>query len=279
MRVRVGTIREAPPWVLLHGASGSWRTFNELLNSTALPGDRDIVVIDLPGWGDSPGRLPFTIEEQGKAVAEVLHVLNYRSWCLFGHSMGGVLSLEIATSAPRQTLAVVVLSPTALTAAAALSHPSRHLSMAPLVGMFCLMLFLRTARSAAPKLLQFARQTGLLRLILGPFFAHPSRIPARAFSDLALDARPASFIAAAEALKNYDVGKWRSITCRTVLARGSHDIFTPAAELHKLSALIPHAQLANLAETGHFAHVEDADATLRLLADLFPVTQPLDSFD
>ncbi|GAB3532308.1 alpha/beta fold hydrolase [Arthrobacter tecti] len=266
VRIRKGTTPAAPPWVFLHGASGSWRTFSALLDTRAPGRESDIVLIDLPGWGDSPGTFPFTIEEQGAAVRTVLRALGYRSWSIFGHSMGGVLAMEIAASEPGKTRAVVVLSPTALTAAAALGNPLRNPTMAPLVGMYALMRFLGGTRKAAPKLLGFARRTGLLRLALAPFFAHPSGVRAQVFTDLARDARPASFIAAARALRQYDVGRWRGISCPTVLVRGEKDIFTPAAELRELTTLIPHARTVVLAGAGHFAHVEDPNAIAALLA-------------
>lgn len=278
-RVRPGSTGEAPPWVLLHGAAGSWRTFIELLNSKAVPQGRDLVVIDLPGWGDSPGSLPFTVEEQGEAVIQVLHALGYRRWRLLGHSMGGVLALEIAARAPQDTLAVVVLSPTAVTAAAALGQPLRHLRMAPLYGMYLLMRFLKATGRYAPKLLSFALHTGLLRLILRPFFTRPSRVPERVFRDLAADARPASFLAAAEALRQYDVARWRAIAAATLLARGEKDVFTPAGELHELAALIPHAHCIVLPGAGHFAQLEHPDETALLLASLDFLTQSLDRPD
>lgn len=253
------------PWVFLHGASGSWRTFRELTLNRAIPVEYDCVFLDLPGWGDSPGQVPFTVDQQSTAVVEALTALNYRSWCLFGHSMGAVLALDIAASRPEETHAVVALSPTALTAGAALNRPLRYPAMAPLVGMHTLMFVLRALGRTAPVLLRIAERTRLLRLVLGPFFVRPRMLQRRVFVDLAVDARPASFIAAANALKKYDVGIWQQIAAPTVLARGSRDIFTPAAELHALATLIPTAQSVVLAGTGHFAHVEDPVGTWQTL--------------
>ena len=268
-----------PPWVFLHGASGSWRTFRELARSGALPDECDQVIIDLPGWGDSPGSLPFTVEQQGSAVVEVLRALNHRSWYLFGHSMGAVLALDIAASHPQETHAVVALSPTALAAGAALNHPLRHPAMAPLLGMCGLMLILRALGRSAPALLRTAERAGLLRLILRPFFARPSVLQRQVFADLALDARPASFIAAAHALRKYDAGTWHSISAPVVLVRGSKDIFTPPGELRSLAALIPHAQRVVLDRTGHFAQIEDAAGTAGLMAALRAASQTLDALD
>ncbi len=268
VRIHSGSVTNATPWVLLHGASGSWRTFNRTISgfvSDACTGpEQDLVIIDLPGWGDSPARIPFTIEEQGRAVIEVLTALNYAGWRILGHSMGGVLALEIAAAAPRVTLAVVVVSPTARTAAAALRKPFQHPGMAPLVGMYGIMRLLRAVGPATPILLSAARRTGLLRIILAPFFARPSTMTTEVFDDLALDIRPASFLAAADALLQYDVERWRSIATSVLLVRGEKDIFTPQGELDELSALIPGARTAVMPGTGHFAHLEDTQALSQL---------------
>lgn len=284
VRIHPGTSSQAvrpgpPPWVFLHGASGSWRTFRAPAISTAFPAESDRVFVDLPGWGDSKGRLPFTVEEQGSAVVEVLSSLGYRTWSLFGHSMGAVLALEIAAACPEETHAVIALSPTALTAGAALNQPLRHPTMAPLVGMYGLMSILRALGRTGPALLRVTERTGLLRLILRPLFARPSTMQRQVFADLATDARPASFLAAASALRKYDVGMWRSITAPTVLARGVHDLFTPPSELRGVATLIPHARIAELPGTGHFPHIEDPVGIARLLVALRPAAQPLNGLD
>lgn len=265
-----------PPWVFLHGASGSWRTFRAQTGAAAPHAVCDLVLLDLPGWGDSGCSGTFTVNEQSRAVVEALTALSYRSWYLFGHSMGAVLALDIAASYPTGTHAVVALSPTALTAQTALSQPLRHPTMAPLVGMYALMALLRALGRLTPALLRLVERLGLLRLILGPLFARPFRLPRQIFKDLADDARPASFLAASSALRKYDAGTWRSIAAPTILARGSKDIFTRPAEFRALAALLPHAHVVVLPGTGHFAHLEDPAAIDGLLSRLRPASDFLD---
>ncbi len=269
--------QKAPPWVFLHGASGSWRTFRAQMNQ---PHSRfDLVFLDLPGWGDSEVSGTFAVHQQSRAVVEVLTSLGYRSWYLFGHSMGAVLALDIAASCPAETHAVLALSPTALTAQTALSQPFRHPAMAPLVGMYVLMVLLRAFGRQSSVLLRLVERLGLLRLILSPLFARPFSLRRQVFEDLAIDARPASFIAASSALRKYDAGIWRSIATPTVLARGSKDIFTRPAELHALAALLPHAHAVVLADAGHFAHLEDPAAVSGLLSRLRPASDSLNGSD
>ncbi|MCU1515809.1 MAG: alpha/beta hydrolase, partial [Pseudarthrobacter sp.] len=98
VRVQQGTRRGSPASgiaeVYLHGAAGSWTTFQPLLSGAAA---RDRVLVDLPGWGESTigTRMEhFGIDAMTRAVVEVLAVLGYPRWHLVGHSMGGFLALH-----------------------------------------------------------------------------------------------------------------------------------------------------------------------------------------
>lgn len=257
----------APPWVLLHGAAGSWRTFRELQSAPNFPTGVDTVVIDLPGWGDSPGVGTFTIESQAAAVIEVLTLAGYSRWRLFGHSMGAVPALEIAALEPDRTLAVVVLSPTSVIASGAFRHPWRNLlTMGPLIGMKAIMRFLQLTGVLAPRLVAVARRTGLLRLVLRPFVVDPAALTGSVVDALAVDARPAAFAVAARALKHHDFSHWALAGGTHLVLRGERDVFTPAAEIRELARLLPRARAQVLPGTGHFAHVEDPEAVAEFLA-------------
>lgn len=269
VRVRISRTAgvDAPPWVLLHGAAGSWRTFRELQAARNFPSDVDTVVIDLPGWGDSPGIVTFTIEAQAAAVVEVLTRAGYRQWRLFGHSMGAVPALEIATIEPDRTLTVVVLSPTALVAARALRRPWRNLyPMGPLLGMRTIMRFLELTGELGPRLVAVFRRLGLLRLVLRPFVVSPAALTGPVVTALAVDARPAAFAVAADALEHFDFSHWKAAGGTQVLLRGERDVFTPATEMDELARLLPHARVHVLPGTGHFAHIEDPEAVARILS-------------
>jgi len=40
------------PLLLIHGLGGSWRSWQTILDSLAL--ERDVIAVDLPGFGDTP---------------------------------------------------------------------------------------------------------------------------------------------------------------------------------------------------------------------------------
>ncbi|MHA7277380.1 alpha/beta fold hydrolase [Arthrobacter sp. Hz1] len=258
---------DAPPWVLLHGAAGSWRTFSQLQAAPSFPTEVDTVVIDLPGWGGSPGVGAFTIRSQAAAIVEVLTQAGYSRWRLFGHSMGAVPALEIATAEPDRTLAVVVLSPTTVIASRAFRHPWRNLpTMGPLLGMRTIMRFLDLTGSLGPRLVAVAHRTGLLKLVLRPFVVSPTALTGPVVDALAVDARPAAFAVAAKELRDYDFSPWRQAGGTQLILRGGHDVFTSAAEVAELTQLLPQARAGVLPRTGHFAHVEDPEAVAHFLA-------------
>ncbi|MHA7153487.1 alpha/beta fold hydrolase [Arthrobacter sp. TMN-50] len=257
---------DAPPWVLLHGAAGSWRTFRELQAAPGFPTEVDTVVIDLPGWGDSPGVGAFTIQSQAAAIVEVLTQAGYRRWRLFGHSMGAVPALEIAAAEPDRTLTVVVLSPTTVIASRAFRRPWQNLAtMGPLLGMRIIMRFLDRTGSLSPRLIAIARRAGLLKLVLRPFVVSPASLTGPVVDALAVDARPAAFAVAAKALTDHDFSPWREAGGTQLVLRGERDVFTSAAEAGELTRLLPNARTTVIPGTGHFAHVEDPEAVAHFL--------------
>ncbi len=100
-----GTLRlleggEGPPLVLLHGRGSAASTWFPLL--PALSREHRVLAVDLPGFGGSPASLgPLRTAEDGlrffvEPVEEVLSALAPRPMTLVGHSLGGLVALELA---------------------------------------------------------------------------------------------------------------------------------------------------------------------------------------
>lgn len=259
--------------VYLHGASGSWTTFERLLSRTpAGTPDRDQVLIDLPGWGDSTaGARPaeFSIDAMGRAIASVLDGLGYRQWTLVGHSMGGFIALHLAAAYPDRAAGVAAISATTFGVSRASRRPLPGLLSFPaFVGMLLIMESMAALGTAGSALVRAVGATPLMRLLTAPFFADPVAVPARMIRGLANDARPASFRAAARAAARYDFSHWQRIDCPVLATRGDSDVFTPPSDLARLAQLIPHARLASIPRCGHFAAIEQPGHVQRLLDDL-----------
>lgn len=276
VRIQPGTGSPAAPVladVYLHGASGSWTTFERLLTRTPAGAPaNDQVLIDLPGWGDSTAgarAAELSIDAMGRAIAAVLDGLGYRQWNLVGHSMGGFIALHLAAAYPDRAAGVAAISATTFGVSRATRRPLPGLLTFPaFVGMLLIMGSLAGLGTAGSALVRAVGATPLMRLLTAPFFADPAAVPGRMIRGLANDARPAAFRAAARAAARYDFSHWQRIVCPVLATRGDSDVFTPPSDLARLAQLIPHARLASIPRCGHFAAIEQPGHLRRLLDDL-----------
>jgi pimeloyl-ACP methyl ester carboxylesterase len=85
------------PLVLIHGLGGSRRIWNPVLDRVAA--ERDVVAVDLPGFGESPpladGVAP-TAAKLAAAVGELCEQLGIERPHLAGNSLGAWAALELA---------------------------------------------------------------------------------------------------------------------------------------------------------------------------------------
>ena len=257
--------------VLLHGAAGSWRTWGALIAASdglRLPLS-DIVAIDLPGWGETPGPVPEPADV-AVAVAAAARALGYPRWRVVGHSLGGVIALDVAARFPRETVAVGVVSPSGAGARAIARRPVRRAARLPwLAGMVLAMRVLRGLGPLARPLLRLLRRTGALRRLARPLFRHPERVSRSVTDDLAEEIRPSAFLAAAHLSTGHDDGVWRRITCPVRSVRGAHDVFVAERDAREWGRLMNDYDDRVLDDSGHFAHVEQPVETLRALREVW----------
>lgn len=100
-RRRVGVAGEGPPLLLLHGFTGTLRSFDRMLAALATS-HRTIAPEALghagSGIPDDPSRL--CLEEQAQDLAALLDALAIERADIFGYSMGGRLALVFAARYP-----------------------------------------------------------------------------------------------------------------------------------------------------------------------------------
>ena len=68
-----------------------------------------IIAIDLPGHGQSPEMTDMSFSNMAVAVVELLEYLGHGKVHLIGHSLGGKLAIQLASSHPHLALSVTVL--------------------------------------------------------------------------------------------------------------------------------------------------------------------------
>ncbi|NEU09443.1 alpha/beta fold hydrolase [Flavihumibacter sp. R14] len=83
------------PLLLIHGLGGSWRSWDPVM--AALASQRDVIAVDLPGFGDTPPLAgPVTIGTLADALTSFLKEQDLLGIDAVGSSMGGRLVLELA---------------------------------------------------------------------------------------------------------------------------------------------------------------------------------------
>jgi pimeloyl-ACP methyl ester carboxylesterase len=105
------------PVVLLHGFGGSKDNWIQFAGN--LTKSHRVIVLDLPGFGDSPAleRDTFDIEAQAKRVRDVLASMGARPAHLVGNSMGGQIAADIASRWPGDVLTLTMIEPHGLASA------------------------------------------------------------------------------------------------------------------------------------------------------------------
>ncbi|RKQ88354.1 pimeloyl-ACP methyl ester carboxylesterase [Solirubrobacter pauli] len=96
------------PLLLIHGLGSSWRSWDPVL--PALSAEREVIAVDLPGFGDTPPLVgEVTISTLADALEGFLNGHDLDGVDVVGSSMGARLALELARR--RRVGAVVSLDP------------------------------------------------------------------------------------------------------------------------------------------------------------------------
>src|SRR5215831_4352076 len=104
---------DAPPVVLLHGASGNLED-QRLTLGHALAARRRVILVDRPGHGfsDRPGgKADASPGRQAALIAQALARLGVGRAIIVGHSWAGALAAALALDFPERVAALVLLAP------------------------------------------------------------------------------------------------------------------------------------------------------------------------
>jgi pimeloyl-ACP methyl ester carboxylesterase len=98
---RYGTADDRPPLVLLHGLSYNRHQWEPTLDALALTdAGRQVLVLDLPGHGDSPRRDSYRLDEVAEAVHDAVIEAGFAPPILVGHSLGAAIATAYAAAYP-----------------------------------------------------------------------------------------------------------------------------------------------------------------------------------
>ncbi len=93
--------------LFLHGAGSAgavWQAQGDFFQTLA-----PVIIPDLPGHGDSPGRGRTSIDAYAGIVTELMAALGKGPFVVIGHSMGGAIAQTIALAHPEMIMGLVLM--------------------------------------------------------------------------------------------------------------------------------------------------------------------------
>jgi pimeloyl-ACP methyl ester carboxylesterase len=234
-----------PPLVLLHGVGHRRQAWGTVLDR--LTPHRDVIIVDLPGHGESP---PLetgepAVEAMLGAVTTLLDDLGLERPHVAGNSLGGRLALEAAVAG--RAASATALSP------AGFWRTEREASMARAT--------FKVMETAGGRLQRFgpalSRHTAGRAVLYGVTVSRPSRVPAeQAAGDMA------AFLAAHDALEAIlrDLGPFTGQVPDDVpvtIGWGTKDRLLRPPQVLVAKARLPQARIRPLPGCGHVPMTDD----------------------
>ena len=252
---------DAPPIVLLHGASGNLGDMRLALGERLASRYR-VILVDRPGhgWSDRPdGRGDATPPRQAALIHQALAQIGVTRAIILGHSWGGAVAAAYALAYPQDVAGLVLLAP--------VTHPwpggvalINHIVTTPVIGP----LVARTMiLPAGYILMQFG--------VASVFFPQipPDSYVSRTALELLL--RPAEFVANAQdlvALKaavTLQAPRYGEIRAPAAIISGDDTDTIVSTDIHSraIAAQMPQARLTVLPGVGHMVQYAAPDIIVR----------------
>jgi pimeloyl-ACP methyl ester carboxylesterase len=255
-RINYADIGSGPVAVLVHGQGGSWQWWLRVLPTVSA--HRRVIAVDLPGFGGSDPIA--TGDVFGEHVATIIGLLDHLGLpdaTVAGHSMGGLVALQVACDHPDRVAGLMLID------AGGANIGARRLALI----VTGLRAFSRIF--AIPWVPRFVARARYLRSALMALAMHD---PGTLSTSLAMEILPRmaapgfaqSLHAAAIAVNKVTP---EAVTCPSLILWGFHDRILPVSTGHVLASKIPDARFVPLENVGHCVMVEAPDQFSRLLID------------
>jgi len=237
---------DGPPLVLLHALGGSLRGWDPVV--PALTARRDVIAIDLPGFGRSP-RLPDglapTPAALAAAVGETLDAIGVQGPHVAGNSLGAWVALELARAGG-------ACSVTAIAPAGFWSGPLRPRGRVNAQAM---------SRVLRPALVQALRVPAMRRRMLGGIVGRPERLTHAAAARFINDyARASGYVAVTREMRGSHLTQADEITVPVTIAWCELDRLVPPRRVPGLRA-----EALVLRGCGHVPMTDDPEAVAEVL--------------
>jgi pimeloyl-ACP methyl ester carboxylesterase len=245
----------------IHGVGADWTTWTPMLQAAAAARLQvhDQILIDLPGFGDSPnrvGRLP--IADVGATVLNVVAELGYSKVRVVAHSMGGFLTLDMASRYPEKMESIHIVAGSYFSILETIQHPLKSFAHNAIVAATFGTLY--RASQTGPVGVSAIRalyELGLFRLFLFPVASHPFHLRQSVVKSLSYQYNPAGVIQTAANGPGYDADRqWSLIRCPIWATFADRDCLVPPPDMARLLRCQPSAKCTMLTDSSHMMHLE-----------------------
>ncbi|MDI5973418.1 alpha/beta fold hydrolase [Streptomyces sp. SL13] len=246
------------PLVLLHGIGHHRQAWDPVV--AALAERREVVTVDLPGFGESPAQpagLPYSLDTAVTVFGAFFDALGLRVPHVAGNSLGGLIALRLAQAGRARSV-------TALS-------PGGFWNAPEAVYTFTLLKAMRRGALALPPgaIERMARRPLGRRALTGAICADPVRRDPRTVVAETMAMREATGFDATLAVGSGG-GRFRGgVDERTpvTIAWGDRDRMLPRRQGVRAGHAIPHARLIRLPRCGHVPMNDDPALVARVLLE------------
>ena len=264
LSIRYQTTGNGPPLVLMH----TIRTQLEYLRSLAalLSASYTVYAIDLPGHGHSPIDPLASFDEPyfRQAVIGFIEKLDLPDVTLVGESIGGALALTVAAAIPQRVKQVFAINPYDYETRYGDGIRRGNWFANFIIGSLQVPIFGAFNAAMENKM--------VLSTIMSGGYHDPRKLPPDLLEEFDRVAhRPGYKRAARKVLAGWRSwsrarDQYRGITAPVTLIYGDSDWSRPD-ERERTRAMIPHARMFTLKNTGHFAAVENPSELARTIPE------------
>jgi pimeloyl-ACP methyl ester carboxylesterase len=260
--------------IYIHGVGADWTTWTPIIRAedSCQMKTHDQIFVNLPGFGDSENKLDnLEIADVGAAILSIASSLGYNKVRIVGHSMGGFLTLDMASRYQDRVESIHLVAGPYFSILETIQHPLSSFGHSPAVAAtFGAQYLIARTGEVGQDAAKAAYRLGAARLFLSPVASHPFRLKQSVVKVLLYQQNSRGVIQTAANGPGYDADEqWGRIRCPIWATFGDKDRLVPPKDMTRFLRCQPTAKCTMLKDTSHLMHIERPFEVLKAL-ELWP---------